>query len=66
MKGFYIENFFLRILFCVVTMLAVFIGISYIKNVVIGHGTFELDIFRHVIGPVLCGVTEAIVWKPKQ
>lgn len=64
MKGFYIENFVLRLIFCVVGLVILWIAVQYIKDVIIFHEAFSLGVFDFVV-PVVCGVVEAFVWKPK-
>ena len=64
MKGFYIENFVLRLLFCIVGMYVVWIAIQYIMDTLIFHEPFGLGLIDYVV-PAIMGVIEAISWKPK-
>lgn len=63
MKGFYIENFVLRILFCVVGFYAIWFLIDFIKSMVT-HEPFTIGLYDAVVPGVL-GVIEAFLWKPK-
>lgn len=64
MKGFYIENFVLRLIFCVVGIVALWVAVRYIRDVIIFHESFSMGVLDFAI-PVACGVVEAFVWKPK-
>ena len=66
MKGFYIENFFLRLLFCIfLAVAAANLGI-YVREVVISHGTYAFDLIRGLLFPTALGVLAAIMWRPKE
>ena len=64
MKNFYIENFALRLVFCIVGMYAIWIGIQFVMDTVIFHDPFRLDIIDYIV-PAILGVIEAFAWKPK-
>lgn len=61
----YPENLVVRIIICIVGMAALWFAGSFIMDVLISHGEF---VFRptQLIIPVVLGVVEAFVWKPKE
>lgn len=65
MKGFYIENFALRLIFCVVGMFALWVAVQFLADKFIFHEEFNLGVKDYVI-PIVMGVVQAFVWKPKQ
>ena len=65
MAGFYIQNFALRLLFCIaIAAAAANLGI-YVRDVVLSHGTFGFDLVRSVLLPLGLGTMAALLWKPK-
>ncbi|MBR3159724.1 MAG: hypothetical protein IKG18_11090 [Atopobiaceae bacterium] len=64
MKGFYIENFALRLIFCIVGMFALWFGLQFIKCNLILHEPMTFGAFDIVI-PLVGGIAEALTWKPK-
>ncbi len=60
----YPENFVVRLIVCILGMLAIWIGIRFIMDVVIFHDEFSIKPITLAI-PVVLGVVEAFVWKPK-
>jgi hypothetical protein len=64
MKGFYIENFVLRLIVSLVGMFAFWFAIQYVVDVLIFHEQFHVGILDFVI-PAFLGVYTAITWKPK-
>ena len=66
MKGFFIENFFLRLLFCIfVAVAAANLGI-YVREVVISHGAYAFDLIRGLLFPTGLGVLAALMWRLKE
>ena len=61
----YPENFVVRLIVCIVGMLAIWIGVRFIMDVVIFHDPFEIKATTLII-PIAMGVVEAFVWKPKE
>ena len=64
MKGFYIENFVLRILFCIVGFIALWFATKFITRNFIFHEEFNVGVMDFII-PVALGVVESVIWKPK-
>ena len=64
MKGFYIENFVLRLLFCIVGMFAIWRGAKYLSRTFILHEPFTFGVID-VLVPLVTGVIETFSWKPK-
>ena len=62
---FYIENFALRLLFCVGTLLVVVLVAGFIKASVAGM-PFVLDPLKHLVFPIALGVLTTLMWKPRQ
>ena len=60
----YPENFVIRLIVCILGMLAIWIGVRFILDVVISHEEFVIRPISLAI-PVVMGVVEAFVWKPK-
>ncbi|MBR3226781.1 MAG: hypothetical protein IKF78_15815 [Atopobiaceae bacterium] len=60
----YPENFVVRLIVCIIGMLAIWIGVRFILDVVISHEEFVIRPISLAI-PVVLGVVEAFVWKPK-
>lgn len=66
MKGFFIDNFFLRLLFCIfLAVAAANLGI-YVREVVFSHGTYTFELIRGLLFPLGLGVLAALLWKPKE
>ena len=65
MKGFYIENFALRVIFCVVVLAAITMGVSYLMSTFVWHEPFTFKITNTIV-PIACGVYWAMTWKPKE
>ena len=62
---FYIENFALRLLFCVGTLLIVVLAVGFIRASAAGM-PFVLDPLKHIVLPVALGVLTTFMWKPRQ
>ena len=62
---FYIENFALRLLFCVGTLLVVVLAVGFIRASVAGT-PFVLEPLKHVVLPIALGVLTTLMWKPRQ
>ena len=62
---FYIENFALRLLFCIGTTLAAVLLVVFVKSSAAGV-PFALDIIKHVVTPIALGTLAAVMWKPKE
>ena len=65
MKGFYIENFALRLIFCIVAMFAIWIGLQFLMDTFIHHEPFALGVLDYII-PLALGVVQAFTWKKPQ
>ena len=62
---FYIENFALRLLFCIGTcVIAVVLG-GFVKAQFFMHEPFVFDVFKHVAIPVALGALAAVMWQPR-
>ena len=61
----YPENIVVRLLICIVGMTALWLGGSFIVDVLINHQEFTFQPTYLVI-PVILGVVEAFIWKPKE
>ena len=59
---FYIENFALRLLFCVGTLIVVILAIGFIRASAAGT-PFVLDPLKHLALPTGLGVVTAFMWK---
>ena len=62
---FYIENFALRLLFCVVTLVVVVLAVGFIRASAAGM-PFVFDPLKHLVLPVALGVVTTFLWKPSQ
>ena len=62
---FYIENFALRLLFCVGTLLVVVLAIGLIRASAAGV-PFVLEPLKHVVLPIALGVVTTFMWKPSR
>ena len=62
---FYIQNFALRLLFCVGTLLVVVLVAGFIKASVAGM-PFVLDPLKHLVLPIALGVVTSFMWRPSQ
>ena len=62
----YPENFVVRLIICVVGMFLIWFGVQFIKDVLIFHEEFTVDLPVDILVPAACGVIEAFVWKPKE
>ena len=63
---FYIENFALRLLFCVGTCVVAVILVTFIKANFIAHEPYVFDVLKFVLFPAALGVLATFMWKPKQ
>lgn len=61
----YPENFVVRLLICIVGMYAIWFGVQFILDVVVFHDEFTVNAID-IIVPLVVGVIEAFVWKPKE
>ena len=62
---FYIENFALRLLFCVGTLIIVVLAAGFIRAVAAG-APFVFEPLKHVVLPIALGVLTTFMWKPRQ
>lgn len=62
---FYIENFALRLLFCVVTLVIVVLAVGFIRASIAG-APFVLDPLKHLALPIALGIVTTFLWKPSQ
>ena len=62
---FYIENFALRLIFCVVTLVVVVLAVGFIRASAAGM-PFVFDPLKHLVLPVALGVVTTFMWKPRQ
>ena len=62
---FYIENFVLRLLFCVGTLFIVVLAAGFIKASAAGM-PFVLDPLKHLVLPIVLGVITTFMWRPRQ
>lgn len=62
---FYIQNFALRLLFCVGTLIIVVLAAGFIRASVAGV-PFAFDPLKHLVFPVALGVVTTFMWKPRQ
>ncbi|MBO7674289.1 MAG: hypothetical protein J6S63_04705 [Atopobiaceae bacterium] len=60
----YPENFVVRLLICIVGMCAIWVLGSFISTVLIHHETFNLSVTQLIV-PVVLGIIETFLWKPK-
>ena len=60
----YPENFVVRLIICIVGMIALWMGAHYIGTVLIRQEAFTIGVFD-IVAPLACGVIEAFTWKPK-
>ncbi len=65
MKNFYIENFALRLVFCIVGMFALWNLGSFVGATFIRHEPFVFSPSNFII-PIATGAIEAFAWKPKE
>ncbi|MBR3225126.1 MAG: hypothetical protein IKF78_07380 [Atopobiaceae bacterium] len=64
--NFYPENFVVRLLICLaLAFFATTLG-TYVRQVVIDHGTFTFDMVKNLGLPLLLGVVAALFWKPRR
>ncbi len=64
--NFYPENFVVRLIICLaLAFFATTLG-TYVRQVVIDHGTFTFDIVKNLALPLLLGVAAAFLWKPRK
>ena len=61
----YIENFALRLLFCVGSCVAAVLLVGYIKAELIEHVPFTLDVVKHIAMPAALGTLAAFMWRPR-
>lgn len=62
---FYIENFALRLLFCVGIVLVAVLAAGFIRAAVAGM-PFVLDPLKHLVFPIALGVLTTFMWRPRQ
>ena len=60
---FYIENFALRLLFCVGTCIVAVLIVVFIMSAVSGN-PFVLDPVKHLLVPGALGLLASFMWKP--
>ena len=61
----YPENFVVRLLICIAGMYAIWFGVQFVMDVLIFHDEFAVRPID-IIVPLLVGVVEAFIWKPKE
>jgi len=61
----YPENFVVRLIICVVGLVAVWMAAQYVGDVFLRHEPFSISAFD-IVMPIGLGIVEAFVWKPKQ
>lgn len=62
---FYIENFALRLLFCVGTCVAAVILVTFVRAQFIAHEPYVFDFVKCLVFPTALGVLAAFMWKPR-
>ena len=60
----YPENFVIRLIICLVGMFALWFALQFVIDVLVHHEAFTVGPID-IIVPVVCGVLEAFLWKPK-
>lgn len=63
---FYIENFALRLLFCIVTCVAATNLGLFVRASFITHEPFTFNLVNGLLMPLLLGVVAAFMWKPQE
>jgi len=53
-----------RLLICIVGMIALWLAAHYVGVVFIRHEAFTIGVFD-IVAPLICGVIEAFTWQPK-
>ena len=61
----YPENFIVRLLICIVGMFALWMVGRYVGLVFIRQEVFTIGVID-IIAPLVIGIVEAFVWKPKE
>lgn len=62
---FYIENFALRLLFCVGTCVAAVVLVTFIRAQFFTHEPYVFDVVKHALVPGALGLLAAFMWKPR-
>ena len=62
---FYIENFVLRLLFCIGTCIAAVLLVLFIISIVTSQ-PLVIDPLRHILLPGALGLLAAFMWKPSE
>ena len=62
----YPENFVVRLIICIVGMVAIWNLVFFLMDTFLWHQTFQFDVVLGLIVPVVVGVIEAYTWKPKE
>ena len=62
---FYIENFALRLLFCIGTCIAAVLLVLFIISIVTSQ-PLVIDPLRHILLPGAFGLLAAFMWKPSE
>lgn len=63
---FYIENFALRLVFCVVTCVVAVIAATFVRAEFFLHEPYVFDALKCIVFPTALGVLAAFMWKPRQ
>ena len=63
---FYIENFALRLLFCIATCVAATNLALFIKASFIAHEPFTFNFANGLLLPLALGMSAAYMWKPQK
>lgn len=63
---FYIENFALRLLFCIATCVVATNLALFIKASFIAHEPFMFDFVKDLVLPLALGMSAAYMWKPQK
>ena len=63
---FYIENFALRLLFCIATCVAATNLALFIRASFIAHQPFTFNFASGLLLPLALGISAAFMWKPQR
>ena len=63
---FYIENFALRLLFCIATCVVATNLAIFIRDSFIAHVPFTFDVVKGLVLPLALGMSAAYMWKPQK
>ena len=63
---FYIENFALRLLFCIATCVVATNLAIFVRDTFFAHEPFMFDFVKGLLMPLTLGVVAAFMWKPRE